>query len=279
MIGEYGDLSYPAEYLGAGPADLAKFLKSRKGFVETLKNAKAPAVIVGSGAVAREDGQAVLRLAAQAAKAFGASFNVLHTAASRVAGLDLGFIPGDGGLSARQMTAKGALDVLVLMGADELDLAQTDAFVVYMGTHGDAGAHRADVILPAAAYTEKNGIYVNTEGRVQLANRAVFPKGEAREDWSILRALSERLGAKLPYDSLDQLRAKLFADHPVFAAIDYLAPAAVDLDAIGGKGDVLEAPFRNAIADFYLTNPIARASVTMAECSQLRTGAQRLAAE
>src|SRR5207253_4091769 len=121
--------------------------------------------------------------------------------------------PAKGGLSAQAMVGKGALDVLFLLGADEIDLGETDAFVVYLGTHGDRGAHRADVILPGAAYTEKNGLYVNTEGRVQQANRAVFPKGEAREDWAILRALSDRLGQKLPYDTLSALRSKLFADH------------------------------------------------------------------
>jgi NADH-quinone oxidoreductase subunit G len=254
-------------------------MKSKKGFIETLKAAKAPAVIVGAGALSRDDGAAILALAAQAAKALGASFNVLHTAASRVGGLDLGFVPKADGLTAKQMVKKGAVDLLFLMGADEIDLTQTEAFVVYMGTHGDAGAHRADVILPGAAYTEKNGLYVNIEGRVQLAGRAVFPKGEAREDWAILRALSERMGATLPYDSLDELRAKLFADHPTFASIDYVAPAPVNLDAIGTKGEIVDAPFGVTIADYYLTNPIARASVTMAECSQLRSGAARMAAE
>jgi NADH-quinone oxidoreductase subunit G len=165
------------------------------------------------------------------------------------------------------MTAKGALDVLVLLGADELDLTATDAFVVYMGSHGDVGAHRADVILPGAAYTEKDGLYVNTEGRVQLGERAVFPKGEAREDWAILRALSERVGARLPYDTLGQLRQRLFADHPTFGQIDH-APgstaAPLDVTALGASGDVSDAPFASPIKDFYFTNPIARASVTMA---------------
>ena len=148
-----------------------------------------------------------------------------------------------------------------------------------MGTHGDAGAHRADVILPGAAYTEKNGLYVNTEGRVQRANRAVFPKGEAKEDWSILRALSEHLGATLPYDTHEQLRAKLFADHPTFAGIDYVAAGVADLKAITATGDVTDAPLVNAIDDFYLTNAIARASVTMAELSAVKSGATKMAAE
>ena len=171
--------------------------------------------------------------------------------------------------------------MLVVLGADERDVSQSDAFVVYLGTHGDTGAHRADVILPGAAYTEKNGIYVNTEGRVQLGVRAVFPKGEAKEDWAILRALSERLGAKLPYDTLDQLRAKLFADHPTFGRIDYVAdvPGAIDLSSLGTKGVVSDAPLTSGLKSFYLSNPIARASVTMAECAALASGVTKMAAE
>jgi NADH-quinone oxidoreductase subunit G len=279
VIGQAADLSYGYEHLGASAADIARFAKSKKGFAEAFKSAKSPMVIVGSGASARPDGAAVIAAAAKAAAAFGASFNVLHTAASRVAGLDLRFTPKDGGLSALAMTEKKALDVLVLLGADEISLAKTGAFVVYIGTHGDAGAHRADVILPGAAYTEKNGLFVNTEGRVQRANRAVFPKGEAKEDWAILRALSEHLGATLPYDTHDQLRDRLFADHPTFASIDYVAAGAADLKAITAAGEVTDAPLVNAIDDFYLTNAIARASVTMAELSAVKSGATKMAAE
>jgi NADH-quinone oxidoreductase subunit G len=276
LIGERAELTYDYDYLGAGPASLAELVKARDGFANVLKAAKKPMIIIGAGALAREDGAAVLALAGQAAKAFGIvadgwnGFNLLHSAASRVGGLDLGFTPKTGGLDARAMTAKGALDVLVLLGADEVDLTATDAFVVYLGTHGDTGAHRADVIMPGAAYTEKDGLYVNTEGRVQLAERAVFPKGEAREDWAILRALSERVGARLAYDTLGQLRAKLFADHPTFGQIDHAPgsnPVAFDIGKLGAKGKVSDAPFASPIKDFYFTNPIARASVTMAECS------------
>jgi len=177
----------------------------------------------------------------------------------------------------------GALDVLFLLGADEIELSASDAFKIYLGTHGDAGAHNADVVLPGAAYTEKNGLYVNTEGRVQQGLRAVFPKGEAREDWSILRALSERLGAKLPYDSLDELRTRLFAEHPTFGQIDLapgsLGPPTLDFASLGADGELSETPFASPVRDFYLTNPIARASVTMAECQALASGATKLAAE
>ncbi|MFN3522990.1 MAG: NADH-quinone oxidoreductase subunit NuoG [Phenylobacterium sp.] len=282
VIGEQADLTYAYEYLGGGAATLEGLAKSRGDFAKAFKAAERPAVIVGMGALARPDGAAVLKAAAGAAKAFGATWNVLHTAAARVGGLDMGFIPGEGGKSAGEMVAPGALDVLFLLGADEIDATASDAFVVYLGTHGDAGAHKADVILPGAAYTEKNGLYVNTEGRVQMGQRAVFPKGEAREDWAVLRALSERVGTKLPYDTLDQLRAKLFADHPTFGQIDY-APAGggagLDLAALGAAGPTSEAPFLSPIKAFYLTNPVARASVTMAECQALASGQIKIAAE
>jgi NADH-quinone oxidoreductase subunit G len=282
VIGEQADLTYDYDYLGAGPQTLAGLSRQKNGFAKALREAKSPAIIVGAGALSRADGAAVLKAAAGVAKSFGMRWNVLHTAASRVGGLDLGFVPGPGGKTAAELVKKGGAEVLFLLGADELDLSKTGAFVVYLGTHGDAGAHRADVILPGAAYAEKNGVYVNTEGRVQLGARAVFPKGEAKEDWAILRALSERLGAKLPYDSLDQLRKKLFADHPTFGRVDYVPdPASVSLDlaALGAAGEVADTPFASPIRNFYLSNPIARASVTMAECASLASGAAKIAAE
>jgi NADH-quinone oxidoreductase subunit G len=281
VIGEAADLTYDYEHLGAGSEALAKLAKSKSDFVKGLKEAKAPAIILGAGALGRPDSAAVVSAAAGVAKAFGMSWNVLHSAASRVGGLDLGFVPGEGGETAGALVKKGGADLLFLLGADEVDLGKTGAFVVYIGTHGDAGAHRADVILPGAAYTEKNGLYVNTEGRVQMGFRAVFPKGEAREDWAILRALSERLGATLPYDSLDQLRARLFAEHPTFGRIDYVpaTPGPLDLAALGAKGELSDKPFESAVKSFYLNNAIARASVTMAECASLASGAAKIAAE
>ena len=243
-------------------------------------------LILGAGALARPDGEAVLSLAARAAQSLGVvkdgwnGFNVLHSAASRVGGLDLGLTPGQGGLTAPAMARAGALDLLFNLGADEIDI-EPGAFVVYLGTHGDRGAHRADVILPGAAYPEKTGIYVNTEGRPQFAERAAFPPGDAREDWAILRALSDALGARLPFDSLAQLRAALYAAHPHLARLDAIEPAdagvLAGLAALGGALD--KAPFAASIADFYLTNPIARASRTMAECSALARTRRLQAAE
>ena len=279
LIGEAADLRYGFDYLGAGPASLSKLVGGEGDF---FKDGKSVGIVVGQGALARSDGAAVLNLAAKAASTFDGTFNVLHTAASRVAGLDMGFIPRVGGRDVAAML-KGDLDVVVLLGADEIDTAALGrAFVVYIGSHGDAGANRADVVLPGSAYVEKPGIYVNTEGRVQIAPRATFPKGEAKEDWAILRALSEHLGAKLPYDSLEQLRAKLMADHPTFGQVDYapgVSGAAPDFANFGEAGELSDAPFANPVHDFYLTNPIARASVTMAECSaSLRESHARLEA-
>ena len=194
------------------------------------------------GAISRQDGAAALAAAAKLALDFGAvkdgwnGFAVLQDTASRVGALDIGFAGGAGGLSAAQMTTFGTLDVLFLLGADEIKVPD-GTFVVYIGTHGDRGAHRADVILPGAAYTEKSGIYVNTEGRVQMANRAAFPPGDAREDWAIVRALSEVLGKKLPYDSLGALRQAMFKAVPHLMRVDQIeaGDAARHQDA-GGQG-------------------------------------------
>jgi NADH-quinone oxidoreductase subunit G len=279
LIGERADLTYDYTYLGAGTETLAGF----------LDHAPAPLKrqiwLVGQGALARPDGAAILSAVAKAAVSTGAlaegwnGFSVLHTAAARVGGLDIGFVPGDGGLAAAAM-ADGGVDVLFLLGADEIEV-ESRAFVIYVGTHGDRGAHRADVILPGAAYTEKSGIYVNTEGRVQMAARAAFPPGEAREDWAILRALSEPAGCKLPYDSLAQLRGALFKAYPHLQRIDTVTPGDPEdirkLAALGGSLD--KAPFHSPIEDFYLTDPIARASAVMAECSALAERATATAAE
>jgi NADH-quinone oxidoreductase subunit G len=287
VIGEKAELTYEYDYLGAGPDTLAEVASGRHPFAEVLKKAERPIVLIGSGALARPDGNAIASLAARAALDLGAvkdgwnGYCVLQAVASRVGGLDLGFAPGAGGISAREMAAFGMIDVLFLLGADEIDVAR-GAFVVYIGTHGDRGAHRADVILPGAAYTEKTGLMVNTEGRVQLLNRAAFPPGDAREDWAILRALSDRLGHRLPYDSLAQLRATFFKAHPQLARLDAVTPADVtDLRRLADLGGTPErGAFHSSIEDYYATNPIARASAVMAECATIaRRATSSVAAE
>ncbi|QCK88871.1 NADH-quinone oxidoreductase subunit G [Phreatobacter aquaticus] len=285
FIGEVADLTYKVDYLGAGPETLAEVVSGKNSFADVMSKAAKPMIILGQGALTRPDGREVLSMAVHAATALGAvkdgwnGFAVLHTAASRVGALDLGLVPGEGGLDAAGI-AGGGVDVIFNLGADEIEIAARP-FVVYVGTHGDRGAHRADVILPGATYTEKAGLTVNTEGRVQVLNRAGFAPGDAREDWAILRALSDQLGVKLPFDSLGELRAALGRDLPGALRVGSLAAAdAGQLSKVAALGGAVAAqPFKPAIADFYLTNPIARASATLAECSALAHGAMRTAAE
>lgn len=286
VIGEAGELRYNYEYLGSGAETLSDLANGSHSFVEKLKSAKNPLIIIGQGALARADGAAVLAAAAKLAVSVGAiseewnGFSVLHTAAARVGGLDIGFVPGEGGVAAAEMVT--SMDVLFLLGADEIDLSNKGAkFTVYIGSHGDHGAMNADVILPGAAYTEKSGIWVNTEGRVQVGNRAGFAPGEAREDWAILRALSDVLGKKLPFDSLSALRGQLYVAHPHLAETDEIvAGNGADVEALAARaGSLNKSAFASPVKDFYLTNPIARASAVMAECSALARNNFQAAAE
>ena len=287
LIGPETDLTYEHDYIGAGPQSLADLAGGKHDFFKTLKGAKRPMIIVGSGALARSDGAAVMAQVAKLADAAGVvkrgwnGFNVLHHAASRVAGLDLGFLPGKGGLDTAgilKAAQSGKVEIVFLLGADEIDMADLGkAFVVYIGTHGDAGAHRADVILPGAAYTEKSAIYVNTEGRPQMADRAVFPPGDAREDWAILRALSAELGVPLEYDSLAELRSAMFAEYRHLAMIDEIDHGdGLDLSALSAGGARLtKQPFARTVTDYYLTNAIARASAIMGELSAMKAGVEK----
>jgi NADH-quinone oxidoreductase subunit G len=283
VIGEKADLTYDYTYLGAGSDSLADLLKH--DFAETLRKAERPLIIVGQSIFTRPDAKALAASIAKAAVELGTvkdgwnGLSILHNAASRVGGLDIGFVPGAGGMRTGEMLAFGTMDVLFSLGADEIEIGP-GPFVIYIGTHGDRGAHRADVILPSAAYSEKSAIYVNTEGRVQMANRAAFPPGEAREEWAILRALSAVLGHTLPYDSLAALRRALFKAYPHLQRLDAISaadPAALrQLASFEGK--IEKASFKTPIEDFYLSNPIARASATMAQCSGLAEGAAALTA-
>ncbi len=280
VVGPTVDLSYPHEHLGTGPEVLRAIADGSHPYAAVLKNAKAPMLVLGSGATARADGLAIHGLARKIAETCGLvrddwnGFNLLHTAAGRVGALELGFVPGQGGRDLEGIlegAMRGEIRAVYLLGADEIDMSQLDgAFVVYQGSHGDAGAHRADVVLPGAAYTEKNATWVNTEGRVQQGRRALFPPGEAREDWTILRALSDVLGKRLPYDSLAQLREAMADDAPLFTVVD--AIMAAEWAPFGAEGAIAATPFASTVSDFYLTNPICRASNTMAECSALHSG-------
>ncbi|GHA10528.1 NADH-quinone oxidoreductase [Devosia pacifica] len=287
VIGEQADLNYGYTYLGAGTETLAELASGTGDFAEIWSKATHPIVIVGESAIAGDAGQDTLAMAAHLAGSPAevvSGWNglaVLHNAAGRVGALDIGFVPQQGGLDTASMLS-GGVDVLFLMGADEVDLSQLgdETLVVYIGTHGDAGAHKADVILPAAAYTEKNATYVNTEGRVQLAARAVFPPGDAKEDWAIIRALSAVVGKTLPFNSLTQLRAALYAEVPHMARVDLVEPGKADDVARIAKvsANPKKASYASPISEYYLTNPIARSSAVMGECAALAAG-QRQAAE
>jgi NADH-quinone oxidoreductase subunit G len=287
VIGPQADLTYGADFLGETPDLMTALQNGSHAFGQKLRDAKKPMVIVGQGALRRPDGAAVLAAAWRLADDIGAllpdwhGFNMLHTAAARVGALDLGFLPGPQGLALDGMLG-GGVDVLWLLGADEFDTAEigADTFVVYQGHHGDRGAARADVILPGAAYTEKNGTYVNTEGRVQRGFAAMLPPGEARVDWRIIRAFSEVLGQPLPYDDLAALRARLAAVNPVFARVGLHRFGAADRGAPHGDPAALAGDaFVPAITDYYQTNAISRASLTMAECSRLYAAPLAVAAE
>lgn len=279
-IGQPVDLTYPIEQLGNDPQLLNAIASGKHPIAQTLKDAEKPMLILGAAALARQDGAEVLKAAKVIAEQTGMisegwnGFNFLHYAAARVGGLDLGFVPGAGG---RDMEAiitgieEGEVEFVYLLGVDEVDMSYFgNAFVVYQGHHGDIGAHRADVVLPGAAYTEKDGLYVNTEGRVQEGFRAVFPPGDAREDWRILRALSDVMGRTLPYDSQEALRQRMRSAAPHFVHLEEITPsswnAAPKLPASGFKID--KAPFEPTILNYYMTDPISRASSTMAECTK-----------
>ncbi len=278
IIGARADLTYAHDYLGAGPDTLKDLASGKGGFAEILEKARRPMLILGQGTLARKDGAGVLAAARGLAEAVGMikggwnGFNVLHTAAARVGGLEVGFVPGQQGRDLEGILAaaeSGAIKLVYLLGADEIEMKRLGrAFVVYQGHHGDAGANRADVILPGAAYTEKTATYVNTEGRAQRTKLAVFPPGEAREDWTIVRALSDVLGQTLPYDTPAGVRACLTAKSPVFSAIDRIVPAR--WGRFGAEGPMDAAPFKSPVANFYMTDPISRASHIMAECTQMR---------
>lgn len=274
-IGEAADLTYDVQQLGNDPRILSEIATGKHAVSQLLKDAKYPMIIVGSAALARTDGAEIFAAAKKIAGDFGLvkegwnGFNVLHHAASRVGALDVGFVPASGGKNIAEIfagTQSGDIKMVYLLGADEFDTALLGkAFVVYQGHHGDDGAHRADVVLPGAAYTEKEATYVNMEGRPQRGKRAVFPPGQAKEDWAILRSLSDMLGKPLPYHNLPDLRARIAKEFPHFAAIGAIQPAVWKAETKTSFA-IAASPFLPFVTNFYMTDPISRASRTMAEC-------------
>jgi NADH-quinone oxidoreductase subunit G len=279
LIGTQVDLNYPVKYLGAGAETLNELAEGKGAFADVLSKAQNPMIILGAGVTRRADGGSIQSLARKVAEKYNMvkdgwnGFNMLHTAASRVGALMLGFAGGE-------LNKMLSSEILYLLGADEIDVNKIGAgtFVIYQGHHGDRAAVRADVILPGCAYTEKNATYVNTEGRVQRARQALFPPGEAREDWKIIRALSETLGHTLPYDTLAQVRKRLEQINPAFAAVEEVTPVA--WKPFGKAGSCDKAAFGATIGNYYMTDPVSRASKVMAKCTEafLKSGDQKEAA-
>lgn len=276
LLGPHHELGYPIDHLGNDPLILEQILKEKHPVSAHLKAAKFPMIILGESALKREDGPAILNLTRQIAEKYDLThdhwngFNVLQTKASRVGGLDLGFLPSSGGYKVKEMLSRIShkdIQAVYLLGADEIDMTKLKpAFVIYQGHHGDRGASAADVVLPGAAYTEKSGTYVNVEGRVQRSLKAVSPPGEAREDWTIIRALSEKLGLELPYNTIEEVRTRLCEINPLFDELDKLQRA--PWTEFSYPGALSPEPFEPLITNFYMTDPISRHSVTMAKCTR-----------
>ena len=274
VIGENRDYTYPTKYLGAGGDTLQGLIDGQIDFASVLKGAQNPMIIVSASVFTHGLGMALHGMLRRAAESLGIirdgwnGFNIVHSAAGRVGALQVGFTPRDGGRSTNeilQAAGQGDVSLVYLLGADELDMSRFgEAFVIYQGHHGDRAAHRADLILPGAAYTEKTATYVNTEGRAQVSRQAVFPPGQAREDWKIIRALSEAVGRKLPYDSLAALRRSLGENH-FFRSIGEKFDAG--WGSFGTDGAIAASSFGYRTESYYMTDPISRASVTMAQCA------------
>ena len=285
VIGEKVDLKYPYNHLGTSSLDLEKLKNNGNEFSKMFLNAQKPMIIVGMGAFTNENGSAILNKLRELAEYFGVvnkewnGFNVLQSSAGRTGALDIGFIPSKKGLNAKQIFSKGnegELSFIWLMGVDNKDVLKLKKpFVVYQGHHGDAGAHIADVILPGAAYTEKSATYVNTEGRPQIAKQATFPPGDAKEDWKIVRAFSDYVKNKLPFDDIESLRRKLYEEFPHLGQIDEIKKAR--WSKFGVKGKINNIKLKSSIENFYNTCSISRTSETMATC--LKSYTNKIAAE
>ena len=285
LIGEKVDLKYPYKHLGSSSLDIEKLKNKNNEFSLKLLNAQKPMIIVGMGAVTNDNGSVILNELRELAEYLGVvkkewnGFNILQTSAGRTGALDIGFIPSKKGLNAKQIFSKGDegdLSFIWLMGVDNKDVLKLKKpFVVYQGHHGDVGAHIADVILPGAAYTEKSATYVNMEGRPQLAKQATFPPGDAKEDWKIIRAFSDYVKNKLPFDDLESLRNILYDEFPHLGDIDKIKKAR--WSKFGTKGKIDNIELKSSIKNFYNTCSISRTSETMATC--LNNNINKIAAE
>ncbi len=288
MVGAEADLTYPYEYLGNDARILSEILDGRDPLAQEFANAKTPMIVLGANVMARPDAEEILAAIKAIAQKYNVvregwnGFNVLNHAAGRVGAMDLGFLPGEQGRNINTIIdgcRREEIKLAYLLNVDDLDMALLgNAFVIYQGHHGDEGAHRADIILPGAAYTEKEATYVNIEGRAQRTKRAVFPPGQAKEDWAIIRALSDAMGKPLAYNSLEQLRERMSKASPVFAVIDEVIPAsfAPPSGEPRERFRISDEALVETMPNFYMTDPISRASKTMADCVRELAASQNI---
>lgn len=278
LIGQKVDLTYNYKHFGENPWLLKQLADGSHPSCKSFEHFERPMLILGAGLFARDDWEAFMYFGKKLTSRYGFvkdgwnGFNVMQTAASRVGGLDIGFIPEEGGLATNQMLDGGDLDVLFLMGADDINLAKLNpkTKVIYVGHHGDYSANFANIILPSAAYTEKEGTYVNLEGRVQRAQRAVLPVGDAKPDFEIFLMLAHKMGIDLGYMDINGIRKAMEKQNPVFSKVGVITQHPISLE-VGKLREFSNDVLHNPIKDFYLTNPISRSSRTMAQCSKTFT--------
>jgi NADH dehydrogenase (ubiquinone) Fe-S protein 1 len=270
-VGPPTEFNYDCEHLGTGPETLTEIAEGRHPFCSTLSNAKNPAIVVGAGLFERSDKDAIFSAVETIVKNGNVvrpdwnGFNVLLLNAAQAAALDLGLVP-------ESIQSIESAKFVYLMGADDVDLEKlpSDAFVVYQGHHGDRGVYRANVILPASAFSEKEGTYENTEGCAQQTLPAVPTVGDSRDDWKIIRALSEVAGVQLPYDTIGAVRSRIRTVAPNLLSMDEREPATFWASLKPEVNQKMNStPFQAAIENFYMTDSITRASKIMAQCSSL----------
>ncbi|MFP3018546.1 MAG: NADH-quinone oxidoreductase subunit NuoG [Candidatus Tisiphia sp.] len=284
-IGNITNQTYYINELGASPDIIKAIISEEHQFTKELEHAKNPVIIIGDGVYSRDDGYAILALIHQMVDKYKIvrddwnGFNILHNHASMVGSLDIGFSPKNGGngvFEILQKAERGEIKFVYLLGSDEIDMNKIkSSFVVYQGHHGDNGANVADVIFPASSYTEKDATYVNFEGRLQYGKAATHPVGQAKEDWVIINNLANSLGLNLGMNNLDEIRNRLAAEFPVFANISEIMSC--DFIKFTSLDNLLKSDIVTKPINYYMTDSISRASVTMAKCVESKQERDKVA--
>ena len=274
LLGNKSELNYNYDYLGDDPSIIYDLIDNKSPFCEKLSEMNKPIMIIGQGALKGDEGEDYLNLCIELANNYNFlkndwnGFNVLHTAASRPGAMEIGFLPKERGKDLDQIIdgyKKGDISTLFLLGADEIEISEkTDCFVIYQGHHGDKGANIADLILPSPSFNEQNGLFINTEGRIQESIRATFPIGEAKEDWEIISLISKKMGLENIDNSFEDLRSSLFQSFPHLADIDMCLSGEKLPEKIERK-DIKQHVFKNSLNNFWLSNSITRSSRLMCE--------------